>query len=51
MTPVILQQFRMFYQNAAPAEGGQRPIGVLPEASGQVLPKASGQVLPKARNK
>jgi cytolysin-activating lysine-acyltransferase len=29
MTPVILQQFRMYYQNAAPAEGGQRPIGVV----------------------
>ena len=29
MTPVILQQFRMYYQNAAPAEGGQRLIGVL----------------------
>ncbi len=29
MTPVILQQFRMFYQNASEAQGGQRPIGVV----------------------
>jgi cytolysin-activating lysine-acyltransferase len=29
MPPIILQQFRMYYQNAAPAEGGQRPIGVV----------------------
>ena len=29
MTPVMLQQFRMYYQNAAPGEGGQRPIGVV----------------------
>lgn len=46
MTPVILQQFRMFYQNAAPAEGGQRPIGVLPEASPQEVlwPRVSEEV-------
>src|SRR5262245_54605554 len=28
MTPVILQQFRMFYQDAPAGEGGKRPIGV-----------------------
>ena len=26
---VILQQFRMYYQNAPEAQGGQRPIGVV----------------------
>ena len=29
MTPVILQQFRMFYQDAPPEQGGRRPIGVI----------------------
>ena len=26
MTPVILQQFRMFYQDAPPEQGGRRPF-------------------------
>ena len=29
MTPVILQQFRIFYQDAPPEQGGRRPIGVI----------------------
>ncbi len=28
MTPIVLQQFRLFYQDAPPEQGGRRPIGV-----------------------
>ena len=37
MTPVILQQFRMYYQNAAPAEGGKRLIGVLRQRASKMV--------------
>ena len=29
MTPIMLQQFRLYYQDAPPAQGGKRPIGVV----------------------
>ena len=42
MTPALLQQFRLYYQNAAPAEGGKRPIGAV--LWGFVSPEVEAQL-------
>ena len=52
MTPVMLQQFRMYYQNAPEAQGGQRPIGVVlwarvSEEVEQMLEKGTTRMRPQ----
>ena len=37
MTPVVLQQFRMYYQNAPAGEGGKRLIGVLRQRASKMV--------------